>query len=521
MNAARALSEALRASGESVVFGNPGTTELSFLEGLDLRYVLTLHDGLAVGAADLYSQLTRRPAVVNLHAAPGLANAIGFLASARENRAPLLVTVGQQDRRHWAERPLLYSDLVRLATPVVKGAWEVTSVENLPETLDRAWQLAGRRPYGPTVVSLPMDLMESPSPPLEPFSRLIDPPPEGSLEEIAAILQSSPDPALVAGYQVDLDRVHEPLQDLAQRLGAPIFAEPLASRAPVTSECENFAGDLLPASALINSALGPYDPILLVGADLTLYPYTPSPLLPGKTVLYVGEDPDIGRRRGRVQVIGALGPILKGLLERVADRGRRFRRPRDLSRAGRIARVRARMGGEFILSRVAEFFSGFTVLDEAVSLTPALKGIGFYRGPDSYFSCRSGQMGWALAASVGAGVAGRPTLAVIGDGAFLYGPSVLATLAREGLGVKILVLNNHGYNILRSYARAFHPSLESWEALQIPPVDIAALSQAFGVPAESVSKPADLDPALRRLRDRDGPALLNVEVDPKPTDLFG
>ena len=123
------LLEVLRTEGVSHVFGNPGTTELPFIDALadnnaegpaDLHYVLALQEATAVAMAEGYAQVRRRPAFLNLHTSAGLGNAIGNLTNAQSNRTPLVVTAGQQDRRHLVAEPLLIGNLVGLAAAVSK-----------------------------------------------------------------------------------------------------------------------------------------------------------------------------------------------------------------------------------------------------------------------------------------------------------------------------------------------------------------------------------------------------------------
>src|ERR687885_2267954 len=108
-----ATIDLLRSFGMTTVFGNPGSTELPFLKDFpgDFTYILGLHEATALGMAEGYAQGTGRAALVNLHTAPGLGNAMGALVTAYHNKTPLVVTAGQQDRRHVALEPLLSGKL--------------------------------------------------------------------------------------------------------------------------------------------------------------------------------------------------------------------------------------------------------------------------------------------------------------------------------------------------------------------------------------------------------------------------
>ncbi len=155
-----ATFEMLRARGMTTVFGNPGSTELPFLEQFpeDFRYVLGLHEGVAVGMADGFAQASGRPAHVNLHTAPGVGNAMGAIFNAQSNKSPLLVTAGQQARSLMTLQALLTNrDAARMPHPLVKWSYEPPRAEDVPHALARAIHLAALPPRGPVFVSIPMD----------------------------------------------------------------------------------------------------------------------------------------------------------------------------------------------------------------------------------------------------------------------------------------------------------------------------------------------------------------------------
>jgi benzoylformate decarboxylase len=519
MKVAEQLSELLAARGVRELFGNPGTTELPFLEGVGQRYYLTLHDAIAVGAADGAAQVSRSIAVANLHAAPGLGNSIGFIDTARRNRSPVLITVGQQDLRHVDQHPLLYGDFESMVRGLVKYAREVRQPQELSESLRQAFRHALEPPMGPVLLSLPMNLMETEA---EQASN-VEESTASPLEDVRGILErirASSNPAIVAGYEVDVFDAFAELADLAGRLGAPVYAEPICSRAPIAVGLPNFAGDLLPQSALIDSVLGGYDLVLLVGADLTLYPYSAAPLLPGDRIVYLGSDPSVASKLHCDRALGDLKVLLRAVLDHLPSSGRTFRRPPDFGHANRVARAAPRMGGEFVVDAIRRAFRDYTVVDESVSLIPTMKATGFYRGKDSYFSSRSQQLGWGLAAAIGITLRQPKTVVVIGDGALQYSIQALWTLARYKIPTKVVVVNNGAYNILKSYSKANHPSLVRAEYLDLPGVDVEKVAQGFGMDATSVDSSERLDGALAELRERDGPGLLNIRMDRTVPDLF-
>src|SRR5688572_4049869 len=114
MNAATVMMQILRNAGVKYFFGNPGTTELTFLDALPdsgLEYIVGLQEATAVSAADGYAQASAQPGVVNVHVAPGVANGLSALHNAALAKSPMIMTAGQQDSRLLAHHPILSGDL--------------------------------------------------------------------------------------------------------------------------------------------------------------------------------------------------------------------------------------------------------------------------------------------------------------------------------------------------------------------------------------------------------------------------
>ena len=215
------------------IFGNPGTTELPLCDALSIddriQYVLGLHEVAVMGMADGFALARGELGVVNLHISCGLGNSMGMLYNAYREGTPLLVTVGQQDRRLKFEEPILGSDLVRVVRPWTKWAAEVERIEDLPSAVRRAVQQALTPPTGPVFLSIPLDIQMqraeldlTPSPRLDTRVR----PPAEALRQAADLLAAAESPAILVGSRVTESDAIDELVAVAERLGAPAISEP-------------------------------------------------------------------------------------------------------------------------------------------------------------------------------------------------------------------------------------------------------------------------------------------------------
>src|SRR5918999_1333897 len=275
----------LRKLGVTTIFGNPGSTELPFLKDFpdDFTYILGLQEASVLGMAEGFAQATGNAALVNVHTAPGLGNAMGALVNAYHNKTPLLVTAGQQTRRHVSLEPLLTGKLVELAKPYVKRSHEPLRAEDVPREILRAYHTAMQPPQGPVFLSIPMDDWEAEAEPLHarPVSHRAVAEPE-ALEGVAEALRGARNPAIVAGAGVDRSGAFYDVVSLAEKLRAPVWQDPISPLA-------GFPED---------HPLSGHDVVLVLGAPVFLYyPYVPGPVVEkGTRVLQITEDPEEAAR---------------------------------------------------------------------------------------------------------------------------------------------------------------------------------------------------------------------------------
>lgn len=474
--------------GFGPMFGNPGSTEIPMLRETG-DYVLTLHDSISVGMADGYAQYSGRPSLVNLHTLPGVANSMAFIHTARLNRSPVVITSGQQDSRHAFYEPLLWHDLGNLVGSAVKYAYEVKNSGDIERALKRAYSISMEPPAGPVFVSFPMDVMDQEGE----YSGLdfsmpnLDVIDTGAVDRVSAMIKGAKNPAFVAGSELDQYGAIGELDTLSRKLGIPVFSEPLANRAPFRSSSPNFAGELPPATTAINMALLKHDLVVNFGGDFTIYPYLPSPLLPGKRIVTVTMSPSY--KQG--EYIQSNPRIFLQALSRNAGGNWGFERPEEQGNAGLIAREKKTMGVNYVLQKAKKLFPGHIIVDEAISSSLLVrKNMGY--SENSYFTAKSGQLGWGLPSAAGISMLNGEVLEIVGDGSLMYTAQTLWTIARNRLPVKILVLNNEGYTILKSFSGSFYPGVEKSHFLSFS-YNIAELSKSLGVEARIA------DPELKEM----------------------
>ncbi len=517
--------ELLRHFGMKTVFGNPGSTELPLLKDFpeDFRYVLGLQEASVLGMATGYAQGVGNAAFVNLHTAPGLGNAMGAMVTAYLNKTPLVVTAGQQDRRHVALEPLLSGKLVDLAKPYVKRSYEPPRAEDVPFELQRAYHTAMQHPRGPVFLSIPMDDwdVEVEPPVIREVSYRVAPEVEG-LEKIAEALAYARSPGLVVGPGIGRTHTFEGVVALAEKLGAGVWQEPISTLAGFPWNHRLFQGHLPAAQKKIAEKLSPHDVVLVLGAPVfTYYPYVPGPVVEnGTQVFQITEDPEEAARAAvGTSIVGDVDLAARSLTELLPE-GDRPDPPRRESPAE--PEETSPMSVAYAMNAISEVLeSDAVVVDESTSSKGMLYEYVKAEVPDGHHTSSAGGLGFCMPASVGLKLAlpNRQVVCVIGDGSSMYSIQALYTAAQYNVAVPFIVINNKGYSILKGFRDSI--GLKDVPGLDLPDLDLVQIAHGFGCEGENVEEPADLGLALKRAMNADVPYVLNVLVDTAVPDIFG
>lgn len=544
-----ALLELLKQEGVRVMFGNPGTTELPLMDAFaaerDIRYILALQEAPAMGMADGYAQASGRLACVNLHAAPGLGNAMGMLYDAQKAGAPIIVTAGQHEQRFNFTEPLLWADLPVVARPFVKWSEEVRRLSDLPRAIHRAAKTALAPPTGPVFLSLPGDILtDSEDLDLGHPTRVAagirgD---AGAIAEAAKIMARAKSPVIIAGDAVPQGNALAELVAFAEALAAPVYDEGMATRAMFPSSHPLYRGALVRLPAAIRGMLGQHDLLVSIGADLfTLsLPGDVDSMPDGMPVVHLDTNPwELGKNYpAKVAILGEPKTTLPEMTQALlaartgAETGAVAKRLEHARAEGISSLARLNANAEALHDRhpihplalmqaIGRVLPDDTVvIDETVSSGANLRRFLRSDDPQSFFGMRGGGIGWGLPAAIGAKIAlpDRPLVALIGDGSAMYTIQGLWTAARENLRMVFVIINNYSYRILKQRTNAMKGLAQQADSyvgmdLDRPRIDFVSVARGLGLTAHKATTLSEVSEMLEAALAHDGPTLLDVEVD--------
>ncbi len=521
-----ATFDLFRAHGMTVMFGNPGSTELPMLADYpaDFRYVLGLQEAVVVGMADGFAQASGRTTVVNLHTAPGVGNAMGAIFNAQANHSPLLVTAGQQARAQITlQANLTNRDATRMPHPLVKWSYEPPRAEDVPLALAHGAHLAGLPPRGPVFVSLPMDdwgVEVDPGDAQAAIDRKVsgrataDP---EAVRVLAAALDAAVNPVLVAGPDIDASGAWDLGIALAERQRLPVWASPATggNRLGFPENHPNFRGVLPPAIGPVGQTLEGHDLVLVVGSSVfPYYPYIPGPLLPeGAKLVAITSDPDEAVRAPMGDAIVADVKLsLEALLAAVPESARPAPEPNP--GPGEIP-ASDPLNPSTVHTALAEVLPEDAIVAlESPSSTLALRNQLRISRPGSYYFAAGGGLGFGLAAAVGVQLAqpDRPVVCVLGEGSAQYAITAFWSAVAYDVPVTFLVLRNEEYAILKWFAEV--EQVTGAPGLDLPKLDVAAVAEGYGVKAHRVKDRDEVAAALAAALASSKPELVEVPVTP-------
>ncbi|AGB24605.1 thiamine pyrophosphate-dependent enzyme, possible carboligase or decarboxylase [Mycobacterium sp. JS623] len=522
----------LRALGLTTVFGNPGSTEETFLKNFpdDFSYVLGLQEASVLAMADGFAQSTGRPALVNVHTSAGLGNAMGSLVAAYKGNIPLIVTAGQQTREMVLCEPYLTNrDETVFPQPWVKWAYQPARAEDVPAAFMRAYAVALQPPAGPVFLSIPLDDWEKPA--LGPavvraVSHRVGPDTQ-RLCCFADRINRAERPLLVFGPEVDRSDAWEAGVRFAEKVGAPVYGSPLPDRVSFPEDHRLYQGQLPMTIAGVTELVRGHDLVVVIGAQVfRYYPYVAGEYLPeGTELIQITADPELaGAAPVGDSLLGDPLLALQDIVGMVEDHSDRSVPARQIPTSVVDVTGSAPLDPDAVWSTLSTVKPADSplVTESTSTMAQQLRFLPTTR-PASFFATASGGIGWGVPGAVGIALGDRArgvkrtVLATIGDGSFQYSVQAIWTAAQHRLPVVFVVMRNGEYSILKSFAEL--EKTPGVPGLDLPDLDIASIAAGFGCRAVNVDSTDELVREFTTALEADGPTVIVVPTKPQPAHL--
>lgn len=521
-------------------------------ENSRLPLYMMRHEQSAVHMADGYYRVTGKPAAVFTSIGPGALNLAVGLGTAYVDSTALLALTGETHTYMFGRGVLQEIERIRIADslrvlePVSKFAALAARVEQLPHLLNRAFQAMHTGRAGPAVISLPMDVQAEAMDYARkiPGSCTLCPPlpDSGALERAALLLTEAKRPVILAGGGVLRSRASRVLVALAERLGAAVITT-MAGKSSFPEDHPLYAWHAgSKGTACGNELASSADVLLAVGcrfADETTSSYRQgiSFSIPPTKLIHADIDTaEIGKNYPVSEgLVGDAGAVLRGLVEELGPAPENYL---DKTYTAEIAQrkeawlktlepLRSGLHDPVSLSRAlleirrALPRHGYLVTSSGHSQAQVLQEFPFYEPGTLVTTGGFSTMGFALPAALGVKLAcpEAPVAVVTGDGDFLMTVQELATAKQYNLPITVIVLNNGGFLSIRDLQmevygenRAYATEFTSAGG-EPASIDFAALARSFGLEAERVSRPGEVEPAVKRALAGEGPRLVEVQVN--------
>lgn len=523
-----AIYEQFAADGITWMFGNPGTVEQGWLdEGgkSSMSYVLTLHEGVAVGLADGYARASRRPGLVQLHSGVGLGNGIGMLHQAKRGGSPLVVLVGEAGVRYDSMDAQMAADLVSMARPVTKDVLRVVDPASTLRLLRRAVKIAMTPPRGPVVLVLPADVLDQvttePALPTPiPQTRAVAAP--DLVESAADLLVGGRRPLILMGDGVAAADAQPELTEVAEILQAPVWGVN-SSEFNFDTTHPLYGGQLGHMFGRASTrVVAEADTVLIVGTYVfpEVFPHLGTPFAADARIVHIDLDAyEIAKNHPvDLGLVADPKPTLDALARALGRRRRTA--PRTVERP--VPQPAGTLMDDFARELAAQAPDDLVVFDEALTAGGPLGTHLPATAPGRFFQTRGGSLGVGIPGAMGAKLA-RPQAVVVGftgDGGSMYTFQALWTAARYDIGAKFVICNNQRYRLLDQNLEQYWSELgiaphlmpDAFD-LSRPAIDFAALSRSLGVPGRRVERPEQVRSAVAEMLGHDGPYLIDLAID--------
>jgi acetolactate synthase-1/2/3 large subunit len=532
----------LRDEGVEHLFGYPGGAVLHIYDALyqqdEVKHVLVRHEQAATHAADGYARSTGKPGVCLVTSGPGATNAVTGIATAYMDSIPLVVLTGQVNSALIGNDAFQEVDSVGITRPCVKHNFLVKDVEDLAETLKKAFYIASTGRPGPVVVDIPKDITAAKTEytfPEQVEMRSYNPVVKGhsgQIKRAVNMMLEAKRPIIYSGGGVILDNAAEQLTALAHQLGFPVTNTSMGLGGyPATDK--QFLGMLgMHGTYEANMAISHCDLLIAIGARFDdRVTGNIAKFAPRAKIIHVDIDPASISKNVKVDVpiVGSVGNVADEMIKLANESGRKPDAEALSQWWAQIEEWRAKqclsyeksnevIKPQYVLEKLYEVTEGNAFVTSDVG-QHQMWTAQFYKfdKPRRWINSGGlGTMGFGLPAAMGVQFAHPQSqvACVTGEGSIQMNIQELSTCLQYGLPIKVVCLNNRYLGMVRQWQEFFYDRRYSHSYMESLP-DFVKLAESYGHIGIQVEKPEEVEAALKDAFDkyRDRFVFLNFITD--------
>jgi acetolactate synthase-1/2/3 large subunit len=538
------VMESLRREGVQHIFGYPGGAALHIYDALyqqdAVEHILVRHEQGAVHAADGYARSTGKPGVCLVTSGPGITNCVTGIATAHMDSIPMVIISGQVPTRAIGSDAFQECDAVGITRPCVKHNFLVSSLDELAETMRKAFYVATTGRPGPVVVDIPKDVTApnvkipfeySEQVKMRSYNPTVKGHP-GQIRRAVDLLLGAERPMIYTGGGVVLANAHQELTELTHELGFPITNTLMGLGAYPGSDPQ-FVGMLgMHGTYEANMAMHECDVLLAIGARFDdRVTGEVEHFCPHSRIIHVDVDPSSISKNVRVDVpiVGDVKYVLDDLLALVRASDRRPDPKAIETWWGQIAqwkktdclaydRTTDVIKPQYVLEKLNELTRGMDTYVTSDVGQHQMWAAQFYKFEEPRRWINSGglgTMGFGLPAAMGVKLAHREStvICVTGEASIQMCIQELSTMKQYDLPVIVVNLNNRYMGMVRQWQEFFYSKRYSHSYVDALP-DFVALAESYGHKGKRIEHTSEVEDALREaLQERSCVTFLDFITD--------
>ncbi|MBI4890325.1 MAG: biosynthetic-type acetolactate synthase large subunit [Acidobacteria bacterium] len=541
MNGARILLECLVREGVDVIFGYPGGVTLPLYDVIydhEIRHVLVRHEENACFAASGYARATGKVGVACATSGPGATNLVTGLVDCMMDSIPVVALTGQVTSKLIGSDAFQEADTFGITRSATKHNYLVRDIKELADTVHEAFHIASTGRPGPVLIDITKDVLQGQAhyTPIHeihlPGYKVVTDGHAGQIRRAAQMMWEAQRPYIYAGGGIIAAGAHNELRELTETLDAPAVCT-LMGLGALPGSHPNFIS--MPGMhGSYASNMGMYECDLLIALGVRFDDRVTGRLAsfaPHAKVIHVDIDPaEIGKNRtADLPIVGDAKKVLSKLVRvlkelepemapaRAQDRREWWKQVRTWMEEHPLEPVFSpdEIKPQHLMHEINRISDGKAIVSTDVGQHQmwAAQHIRFDEPRHWLSSGGLGSMGFGLPAAIGAQMAHPDKLVfcICGDGGFQMALPEVATLANQGLPVKVVIMNNGYLGMVRQWQDLFYQNRLSSVQIEAFP-NIEMFAAAYGLRGRIVEKPSELAGALKEAVEHPGPFLLDVRV---------